>query len=71
MLSFECDYNYGAHEKILERLCETNREAEPGYGVDEYCLSAKQRIREECRCPNADIFFLVGGTKPSLILNVF
>ena len=26
MLSFECDYTEGAHEKILQRLREVNRE---------------------------------------------
>ena len=26
MLSFESDYTEGAHEKILEKLLETNRE---------------------------------------------
>ena len=40
MLSFECDYSEGAHEKILHRLFETNMEQLSGYGSDMYCESA-------------------------------
>lgn len=63
MLSFESDYMEGAHEKILQRLSELNMEKLSGYGNDLYCESAKQKIRELCECPNADIFFLTGGTQ--------
>ena len=37
MLYFENDYSEGAHEKILQRLIETNMEHLPGYGNDKYC----------------------------------
>ena len=63
MLDFANDYSEGAHEKILQRLLETNMEKLPGYGTDKYCESAKQKIREACECPEADIYFLVGGTQ--------
>ena len=63
MLSFENDYIEGAHEKILQRLIETNMEQLSGYGNDKYCDRAKQKIREACECPQADIYFLVGGTQ--------
>lgn len=63
MLSFENDYSEGAHEKILERLIETNREQLPGYGSDHYCCSAKEKIRKACGAPQADIYFLTGGTQ--------
>ena len=63
MLSFESDYIQGAHEKILGRLCETNREPLSGYGNDRYCDSAKEKIRALCQAPDADIYFLVGGTQ--------
>lgn len=68
MLSFECDYNTGAHEKILEQLVKTNREQLPGYGSDLYCERAKQKIRTACGCPDADIFFLVGGTQTNAVV---
>ena len=63
MLSFENDYSEGAHPKILQRFIETNMEQVPGYGNDPYCESAKEKIREACKCPEAEIFFLVGGTQ--------
>ena len=58
MLSFENDYSEGAHEKILQRFMETNLEKVSGYGSDPYCESAKQKIREACECPQADVYFL-------------
>ncbi len=63
MLSFASDYIEGAHPKILERLAETNFDIQPGYGEDEYCLSAKEKLRTACDCPGAEIFFLSGGTQ--------
>ena len=63
MLSFTCDYTLGAHPKILERLLETNMEQLPGYGSDRYCESAKEKIRAACECPEAEIWFLTGGTQ--------
>lgn len=63
MISFTCDYSEGAHPKILERLGATNLEQLPGYGVDHYCESAKEKIRAACDAPEAEVFFLVGGTQ--------
>lgn len=63
MLSFESDYIEGAHEKILQRLVETNMEQLTGYGADKYCELAKEKIKEACHCPEADVHFLVGGTQ--------
>ena len=63
MVSFESDYNNGCHEAILRRLMETNGEQATGYGLDDYCMAAKAKIRAACGCPEADVFFLVGGTQ--------
>ena len=62
-LAFECDYSEGAHEKILEALTQTNREHLTGYGMDAYCARAKEKIRVACHAPEADVWFLVGGTQ--------
>ena len=67
MLSFESDYVEGAHERILQRLMETNFEQLSGYGQDFYCQRAKDKIREACECPDAKIFFLVGGTQTNTV----
>lgn len=63
MLSFENDYSEGAHEKILQRLLETNMEKLSGYGMDLHCENAKGKIRRACECPDAEIYFLMGGTQ--------
>ena len=58
MLSFVNDYSEGAHEQVLRRLAETNREQHPGYGTDPYCARAKEKIRRACGCPEGDVFFI-------------
>ena len=68
MLSFECDYNTGAHPKLLEALASTNLEPQPGYGEDEYCARAAQKIREACAAPEAAVRFLVGGTQTNQVV---
>lgn len=68
MLAFECDYLEGAHEKILQRLMETNYEKVPGYGNDRYCESAKEKIRKACGQADADIYFLTGGTQTNAVV---
>jgi threonine aldolase len=68
MVSFECDYIAGAHPQILRRLAETNMEALPGYGMDRYTESAKEKIRKACGLPDADVEFLVGGTQTNAVV---
>lgn len=63
MIQFQCDYNEGAHPRILERLIQTNLEQTVGYGEDHYCESARNMIREVCGRADADVHFLVGGTQ--------
>ena len=47
----------------MSRLAQTNDEKATGYGLDDYCTAAKEKIRAACDCPDADVFFLVGGTQ--------
>lgn len=68
MLSFESDYTIGAHENILNRMQEMNLEQQKGYGGDQICESAKEKIRKACECPQAQIQFLVGGTQTNSIV---
>ncbi len=67
-LSFASDYMEGAHPMILQRIMETNMEKTAGYGMDEYSESARKKIRNICNAPDADIFFLVGGTQTNATL---
>ncbi len=68
MTTFENDYSAGAHPKVLQRLVETNLEPLTGYGNDQYCASAKEKIRAACSCPDADVFFLTGGTQANAVV---
>lgn len=61
--SFESDYNNGAHPLVLKHIIETNDAQSQSYGFDEWSEQARAKIRVACRCPEADIFFLVGGTQ--------
>lgn len=63
MISFESDYNNGCHEAILNRLSATNNERATGYGLDDFCNAARDKVRQACGAPDADVFFLVGGTQ--------
>ena len=68
MLYFENDYCEGAHPAILQKLVETNFEKVSGYGTDPYCASAKEKIRAACACPEADVFFISGGTQANAVV---
>ena len=45
MISFASDYIAGAHPVIMQRLLETNMENLSGYGTDQYCAQAKEKIK--------------------------
>ena len=68
MLCFENDYSEGAHPEILEHLIETNMEQLSGYGTDIYCQKAKEKIRNACGMPDAEVFLLTGGTQTNQII---
>ena len=68
MLTFTSDYIAGAHPEIMRRLAETNLENHSGYGTDVYCESAADKIRSACGCPEAEVFFLVGGTQTNQVV---
>lgn len=68
MISFENDYLEGAHEKVLNRLVETNRIQAAGYGFDDFSAQAADKIRQRIDCPDATIRFLVGGTQTNQVV---
>lgn len=63
MVSFESDYNNGAHEAVLKALMDSNGEQTASYGADRFSEMAREKIREACQSPDADIYFLTGGTQ--------
>ena len=68
MTTFESDYNNGAHPEVLRRLIETNSDSSASYGYDVWSESARNKIRTACQCPDADVFFLVGGTQTNAVV---
>lgn len=67
LLHFDSDYMQLAHPRILERMNQTAAEYHSGYGTDSVCRSAKQKIREACGLPEAEVHFLIGGTQTNVI----
>lgn len=68
MISFANDYVAGAHPKVLEKLVETNMVHQPGYGTDEYCRSAAEKIRKACNLEDAQVYFITGGTQTNQVV---
>ena len=59
----ESDYNNGAHKLVLRHLLDTNDGRTKSYGDDCFSEHARQLIREACDAPEAQIWFLAGGTQ--------
>lgn len=68
MIYFTSDYTEGCHERILERLTQTNYEQTPGYGTDHHCRNAARYILKACGREDAWVHFLVGGTQTNMTL---
>ena len=69
MLYFENDYCEGAHEEILKKLVETNLEKTSGYGTRYPIVPVPgRRSGAACSCPEADVFFVSGGTQANVIV---
>ncbi len=67
MLKFENDYCEAATPEILNKLLETTYVKAAGYGNDEFCESAKEKIKKEIGIPDAQIYFLAGGTQTNQV----
>ncbi len=68
MIHFECDYACGAHPAVMQALVESNHEQHCGYSEDERCAAAAELIRNLCRCPEAAVHFVAGGTQANLLV---
>jgi threonine aldolase len=67
-VSFKNDYSEGCHPRILEALTNTNLEQQNGYGLDDYCVSASNLIRDKCNSPLSKVHFVSGGTQANLLV---
>ena len=66
MIYFNNDYSEGCHQKVLDALIRTNMVQTLGYGEDEYCAQAAEKIRALCGSEDVAVHFLVGGTQANL-----
>lgn len=66
MILFHNDYSEGCHESILKALTDSNLEQTPGYGCDDYCRRAADKIRKLCDNEALAVHFMVGGTQTNL-----
>ncbi len=66
MIYFNNDYSEGCHQKVLDALVRTNMDQTLGYGEDEYCAAAAEKIRKLCGREDVAVHFLVGGTQANL-----
>lgn len=62
MIGFRCDYLEGCHPEVLRALVESNEAQAVGYGLDEFSLSAQEKIKEACGSPDSQVHFIIGGT---------
>ena len=67
-LSFASDYMEGAHPALMRRLAETNLMKSSGYGTDSFSESAREKIRNACDAPEAEVYFLAGGTQANAVV---
>lgn len=68
MLTFASDYTTGCCPEILDRLIATNLEPQTGYGTDQYCASAAEKIKSACNAPEAQVEFIAGGTQTNQVV---
>ena len=68
MIYFNSDYTEGAHPLVLQKLVDTNLEQTSGYGTDDYCRQAADKIKAACGRQDIDVHFLMGGTQTNLTL---
>ena len=68
MTYFTSDYVNGAAPEVLNHLLETNSKNLTGYGSDDYCEIAISKIKKACNKPDAEVYFLTGGTQTNQIV---
>lgn len=66
--SFKNDYSEGFHPQLIKALSESNFDQQQGYGDDIYCEKAKTAIKAKTGNPDADIYFVSGGTQANTIV---
>jgi threonine aldolase len=63
---FYDDYSEGAHPEIIKAIAGANEGQQRGYGYDDYCQIASERVVAELGVA-ADIHFITGGTQANAV----
>ena len=66
MLLFHNDYNEMCHPAVMQYMMNCQNSQFDGYGMDECCNRAADKIRTLCKKQDAAVHFLVGGTQTNL-----
>ena len=68
MLRFNNDYNHTAHDKVIEAVMNSRNGNFDGYGEDEWCAAAAEKIKKLAACDEAAVYFLPGATQVNFIV---
>ena len=66
MRYFHNDYNAMCHPAVLKKMQDAEKISMPGYGTDEICRKAAERVRALCNNQSLAVHFLVGGTQANM-----
>ena len=66
MISFECDYNNGACQQVIDHLVKYNNAKPTPYGFDEFSERAKNRIREAFGFAGTRLKFIIRERKEDI-----
>ena len=69
MYSFICDYSEGAHPSVMKALSDVSYEQNAGYNYDKHCAHAADMVRDLIKRPDADVYFIPGGT-PTILISI-
>ncbi|MFV0503630.1 MAG: threonine aldolase family protein [Lachnospirales bacterium] len=67
MLNFKNDYTELAHEKILKKIIDVNKEFDEPYGFDSYSEKTENLIRKKLENNEIDVHFISGGTQANIV----
>lgn len=68
MITFANDYSILAAREIIEKIEKIGQQDFDGYGEDEICRSAREKIMDKLGDHSVDIHFLSGGTQTNALM---
>ena len=67
-IRFNNDYNRTAHPRVLEAILNSTADSYEGYGADEMCKIAEEKIRLLIKSQEASVYFFPGATQANYIV---